>query len=338
MEPITALAFMGAVQAAGGLLNFATQQGYNEQQLAAAQRLYEQAQAIAEPKLQTPEYQEYKAISPYEVKGYTPQLLPPSEVGAMGIDEGMRSRQLQALDELQRIYQEGGLDPQSQAAINQAQMQANAAAQAQRAGVQAQAQRAGRGGTVLDYIMQQQAGQDAANRLNQASLDAAANARMRALEAMGAFQSGAANLREQDFGQKQTAAQARDVYNRFNTEMMNDALKYKIDLENQRAKSMFGAAQDIAKQNVDLRNRALDERNRLAQQRFQNQLDKLRAGQGAESIRSTAQQQQLQSQQKAIGDIAGGIAGGIGSYASYQMNKDLLDRYGRPKGVVDVEY
>lgn len=338
MEPITALAFMGAVQAAGGLLNYAAQQGFNEQQLAAAQRLYEQAQAIAEPELQAPQYQEYQTLSPYEIKGYTPQPLPASEVGAMGIDEGMRSRQLQALDELQRIYQEGGLDPQSQAAINQAQMQANAAAQAQRAGVQAQAQRAGRGGTMLDYLMQQQAGQADANRLNQASLDAAANARMRALEALSAFQSGASNLRSQDFGQKQTAAQARDVYNRFNTDMMNDALKYKIDLENQRAKSMFGTAQDIAKQNVDLRNRALDEKNRLAQQRFENQLNKLRTSQGAESIRSAAQQQQLQSQQKGIGDIAGGIAGGLGSYANYQMNKDLLDRYGKPKGVVDAEY
>lgn len=329
MDPMTAIALMTAVQAAGGILNYSIQQGFNEQQMAAFKRIYDQAESIALPNLQTPEYEQYQEVAPYDIRGYTPNLLPVSEEGSLGMDEGMRSRQLQALDELQRIYQEGGLDPQSQAVINEAQMQANQNAQAQRAGVQAQAQRAGRGGTALDYLMQQQAGQAEANRLNQASLDAAASARMRALEAMSAFQSGASNLRSQDFSQQQSSARARDVYQKFNTDMMNDALKYQIGLENERNQGMWKNKQNLANLNTELRNKSFEQRNAIAQQRYQNELNRLKAMADAQGGVSSAGQQNVQSLGKGIGDISSALAQGLGAYSQYSGQKQMLDQIGR---------
>ena len=323
---MTAILLMSAVQAAGGILNYSIQQGFNEQQATAFKRLYDQAEAISAPELNVPDYQEYGSEDPYNIQSYRPTSLPASEEGSLGMDEGMRSRQLEALDEIQRIYQEGGLDPQSQAVMNEAQMRANQNAQSQRAGVAAQAQRAGRGGTALDYLSQQQAGQADANRLNQASLDAGSSARMRALDAMSAFQSGSANLRNQDFGQQQASARARDVYNRFNTEMMNDALKYKIDLENQRNKEIFRNKQDVRNINTELQNKRLDQKNSIAQQRYQNDINRLKMLSDAQSGISNAGQRNTDNLTKGIGDVSSGLAQGFGAYSQYAGQKSLMDK------------
>lgn len=329
MEPMTAIMLMGAVQAAGGLLNYAIQQGYNEQQMAAFKRLYDQAEAIAVPNLQAPEYQQYREVSPYQIESYSPNLLPGTEEGSMALDEDTRGRQMQVLDEIQRIYQEGGLDPQSVAAMNEAQMQTNQNMQAQRAGIQAQAARSGRGGTALDYLMQQQAGQDDANRLNQASLNAAASARQRALQSMGMFAEQASNLRNQDFGQQQQIARAKDIYSKFNTNMMNDALRYQVEQENARNKNMFENKQNIANANVDLINKSMENRNTIAQRNYQNQLDKLKTMSGAQGGVSAAGRENVNDLGKGIGDFSSGIAQGLGSYAQYSQQQKLLDQINR---------
>lgn len=325
MDPITALAIMGGVSAAGGLLNYFVQQGFNEQQAEQFQRLYEQAKAITPPELVAPEYEKYQAQKPYEVQGYAPQMLGQSAEGALGMDEATRARQLSVLDQLEQMYKSGGLDPQSVAAMNQAQMQANQNAQAQRAGVEAQALRSGRGGSNLQYLLQQQAGQADANRLNQASLDAAAAARQRALEAMGMFSREASNLRQQDFGQQQQAAQAKDIYSKFNTNMMNDALKYKVQQENLRNKDMFENQQNILNRNVEQANRAKDLKNQLAQNAFENQIRKQQMLTGAVGGNVQAQQNQANLMSKGISGVTGGLSGAVQSFGEYGLKKKALD-------------
>ena len=324
MDPITALAIMGGVSAAGGLLNYFVQQGFSEQQAEQFQRLYEQAKAITPPELVAPEYEKYQAQSPYQVEGYQPQMLGQSAEGALGIDEATRARQMSVLDQLEQMYKSGGLDPQSVAAMNQAQMQANQNAQAQRAGVEAQALRSGRGNSNLQYLLQQQAGQADANRLNQASLDAAAAARQRALEAMGMFSNQASNLRQQDFGQQQQAAQAKDIYSKFNTNMMNDALKYKVQQENQRNQNMFENQQNILNRNVEQTNRAKDLKNQLAQNAFENQLRKQQMMAGAVGGNMQAQQNQANLMSKGISGVTGGLAGAVQSFGEYGLKKKSL--------------
>lgn len=329
MDPITALAIMGGVSAAGGLLNYFVQQGFSEQQAEQFQRLYEQAKAITPPELVAPEYEKYQAQSPYQIEGYQPQMLGQSAEGALGMDEATRARQLSVLDQLEQMYKSGGLDPQSVAAMNQAQMQANQNAQAQRAGVEAQALRSGRGNSNLQYLLQQQAGQADANRLNQASLDAAAAARQRALEAMGMFSNQASNLRNQDFGQQQQIARAKDIYSKFNTNMMNDALRYQVEQENARNKNMFENKQNIENANVDLINKGMENRNTIAQRNYQNQLDKLKTMSAAQGGVSAAGRENVNDLGKGIGDFSSGIAQGLGSYAQYSQQQKLLDQLNR---------
>ncbi len=324
MEPITAMAIMGGVSAAGGLLNYFVQQGFNEQQAEQFQRLYESAKAIVPPELAVPEYDKYQAQRPYEVEGYAPQMLGASEEGALGLDEATRSRQMSVLDQLEQMYKSGGLDPQSAAAMNQAQMQANQNAQAQRAGIEAQALRSGKGNSNLQYLLQQQAGQADANRLNQASLDAAAQSRQRALEAMGMFSNQASNLRQQDFSQQQQAAQAKDIYSKFNTNMMNDALKYKVQQENQKNRDMFENQQNILNRNVEQANAAKDLKNKLAQNAFQNQLEKQKLMTGAVGGNVQAQQSQANLSSKGIGGITGALSGAAQNFGEYSLKNKAL--------------
>lgn len=325
MEPITALAIMGGVSAAGGLLNYFVQQGFNEQQAAEFQKLYESAKAITPPELVAPEYEKYQAQSPYQVQGYAPQMLGASAEGSLGLDEATRSRQMSVLDQLEQMYKSGGLDPQAIASMNQAQMQANQNAQAQRASIEAQALRSGKGNSNLQYLLQQQAGQDDANRLNQASLNAAAQSRQRALEAMGMFSDKASNLRQQDFGQQQQVAQAKDIYSKFNTNMMNDALKYKIEQENARNRNMFENQQNIANRNVEQANAAKDLKNKLAQNAFQNQLEKQKVMSGAVGGNVQAQQAQADLASKGITGITGALSGAAQSFGDYSMKNKALN-------------
>lgn len=325
MTPLVALGVIAGVNAAGGLLNYFVQQGFNQQQAEQFQRLYDSAKAIVPPDLAVPEYDKYQAQSPYEVEGYAPQMLGASEEGALGMDEATRSRQMSVLDQLEQMYKSGGLDPQSVAAMNQAQLQANQNAQAQRAGVEAQALRSGRGNSNLQYLLQQQAGQADANRLNQASLDAAAAARQRAIEAMGMFSNQASNLRQQDFGQQQQAAQAKDIYSKFNTNMMNDALKYKVQQENQRNQNMFENQQNILNRNVEQANRAKDLKNQLAQNAFENQIKKQQLMSGAVGSNVQAQQNQANLMSKGISGLAGGLSGAAQSFGDYSLKNKALN-------------
>lgn len=331
MTPLVALGVIAGVNAAGGLLNYFVQQGFNQQQAEQFQRLYDSAKAIVPPDLAVPEYEKYQAQKPYEVQGYAPQMLGQSAEGALGMDEATRARQLSVLDQLEQMYKSGGLDPQSVAAMNEAQMQANQNAQAQRAGVEAQALRSGRGNSNLQYLLQQQAGQSDANRLNQASLDAAAAARQRALESMGMFSNQASNLRQQDFGQQQQAAQAKDIYSKFNTNMMNDALKYKVQQENQRNQNMFENQQNILNRNVEQANRAKDLKNQLAQNAFENQIRKQGVMSGATSGNIQALQSQANLMSKGITGVTKGISGAVRDYADYSNRK-------KDTGIFDGDY
>jgi hypothetical protein len=321
----TAMAVMGAVQAAGGLLNYFTQKGFNDEQKAQFQQLYDQAQQIAPPELSTPDYEQYQEADPYQVSGYTPATSPYTAEGSLSIDEGARQKQLDVMDQLEQMYKQGGMDPQSVAAYAEAQNAANRNTQSQRDSVAALAQRQGRGGSNLDYLMQAQAGQDDANRLNQAGLRTAADARSRAMEAMGMFSSQASNLRSQDFGQNQAIAKAKDIYNNFNTNNMNDAIRYKTEQENQKAKALYANKQDVMDKNVGIQNAQKDFANKIAQQKYDNEIKKLGVVSGAYGDYSQAANQATNSMTKGIGDTASGLAGMFKSWG--QQDLDLKSDY-----------
>lgn len=144
-------------------------------------------------------------------------------------DPTTRDAQMQALAELSQIGREGGLDPQSKAAIDQA-MSTNAAQENSRRQAMLQNfQARGLGGSGADIASELQADQSDANSGAMASEQAAADARTRAMSAMGQAGNLAGNIRGQDWSEAARRAEALDSVNRFNAEQSGN--RYKAEAE-----------------------------------------------------------------------------------------------------------
>lgn len=126
-----------------------------------------------------------------------------------------RNAQLAALMKLSSIGAQGGMDPESRAAIAEAQNAADQQVRGQQQAVQARLARQGMNQSGMGAAMQAQAAQGAANQFRQGALDASAAARQRALAAIQSSGQLASQMR----GGDQTAAQAEMARQEFNSRM-----------------------------------------------------------------------------------------------------------------------
>lgn len=131
-------------------------------------------------------------------------------------DPAIRDAQLGAMSKLQSIGNENGLDPQSRLALQEARQNVDQQARANQAGVQSEMQRRGMSGSGAEIAGQMQGAQSASNRGNMAGLQTAADARMRALDAIKGTGQLSSQVRGQDFAQEDAnrrAAMERDMFN-----------------------------------------------------------------------------------------------------------------------------
>lgn len=161
----------------------------------------------------------YQGINPeVQVQHEEAYNLGPSAVEEVGtsLDPSTRAAQARALRTLMGVGAEGGMDPQSQAALLQAQA---AAAREQRAAQGALRQSfasRGTGGGGLELGLSAAAGQQAANANAMAGAQAAADARARQLQALASGAGLAGQMRGADYGQAMDRAGARDRVAEYN--------------------------------------------------------------------------------------------------------------------------
>lgn len=151
-----------------------------------------------------------------------------------------RQAQLMALQKMQEMGQ--GTSPEDAAAYARAQAEA---AQVQRGIQQAALQRLaqrGIGGTSgLALAAQQDAAQAATQQAATRDLDVAAEARRRALAALGQQAGLAGQLRGQDYEQAAARAQAQDLINRFNAQQRLQQAQDVYSAQSQKAGALAGA-------------------------------------------------------------------------------------------------
>jgi hypothetical protein len=155
----------------------------------------------------------YKAVNP-EI---TAQTVGPTEMGKT--DPATRAAQMDALRELQTQYSKGGLDAIGKSQVAEANQSTNRNAQAQANSIQQRARSQGQGNSGVTAALQEQAGQDAAERGSQQTMAAAAGAQQRQQGAVKSAGELAGGVREQDY---QPAA-AQDAINRYNAGMKYSA-------------------------------------------------------------------------------------------------------------------
>lgn len=148
-----------------------------------------------------------------ELAALTPHL-GPSAVESVYADPQSVALQRQAAMDLQRMSRPDNLE--FRAAMNDAESAANQQANAQQGAIQQRLQARGMGGSGVDFALQQQAGQDAANRSAASGFGAAAEGRRQALQAMKDYGQLSTTMRGQSFDEGVTRGRARDRVAEFN--------------------------------------------------------------------------------------------------------------------------
>lgn len=153
-----------------------------------------------------------------------------SAEGGVSADPQLAAAQRNVLAKIQQIEDKGGMTLEDQALLNRSMGAAARQESAGRAQIRNQMQARGVANSGADLAMQLQNQQGAAERANQSGLDVAAQAQRRAYDALLARGRMAGGMRDQDFGERSRAAQARDSLARFNAGAQERAQQYNLNL------------------------------------------------------------------------------------------------------------
>ncbi len=179
-------------------------------------------------------------------------------------DPRTRDYQMQALARMQGLADQSAGSAEALGRYN-AVSDANAVAAQQNAAIRNQMAMRGQGGAGMEFVLQQQAGQNAANRAQAGGLNAAQQAALQRLMGTQGVMAGASNIRGMD---ADVASRNADIINRFNmanTGMRNQTNMANTDMANAAAARNLGTRQTLAGANTGIRNQTLDrdDRNRL---------------------------------------------------------------------------
>lgn len=161
----------------------------------------------------------YSEINPYVSVGHEDAInLGPSAMEGIAsqVDPSTRAAQMQALRSLMAVGEADGMDPQSRAALMQSQAQAAREQRAAQGALRQDFAARGRSGGGTELALRAAAGQQAANANSMAGVQAAADARTRALQSLMQGASLAGQVRGADYGQAADRAQALDRVAEYN--------------------------------------------------------------------------------------------------------------------------
>lgn len=205
-------------------------------------------------------------------------LLGPSAFREVQTDPRLRGTQMDSLAELRKIVEAGGLDARAKASLEDALATQRTETRGAREAISANARARGIGGSDLELVNQLIAQQGAATRGSRAAVDAAAAAEARRDAALAQQAQLAGNIRQQDFGEASTRAEADDYIDRWNAANRQSQVNQNVGARNDAQARNLGARQAVLDTNVGLRNQ------QQMTNRLQTPLDlyKLRTGQAGQ--------------------------------------------------------
>jgi hypothetical protein len=200
----------------------------------------------------------YDKIDMPEYKDWVPELYnnESAQYKLTSDDPMARSAQLSALSKMAGLA-DTGLSDADQAGFAKAANQASQIARSGNAAALQNAQSRGVAGSGLEFLMREQANQDAAQRAQDAGLETAANAARQRAAYNQAFMQGTSQMRDQDYNTNRNNAgiinqfnqantQARNQTNQANTGLRNDAFQYNQGLKDKTFQNQIGKADRIA--------------------------------------------------------------------------------------------
>lgn len=204
-------------------------------QLAVALMGEEKAKQLSQKQLEllAQQYADLKGISLPELAKINPEQLGASAVGSMKMDQGLRSKQLQAIGELQNMIDKGGLDYTDKAALEDSLDTSRKQESRARAGVAADAASRGQLNSGSRLLMDMDAAQSGMNNARKTGLETAALAQQRRLAAIRDATSMTSALRGQDWSESESANRAKDLRDERNAAAREKAQYYNAGLPQQ---------------------------------------------------------------------------------------------------------
>ena len=249
----------------------------------------------------------------------TPEMLQalelgPSEMEMISTDPRLQASQMAALETLGGLA-EGGLSEADLAALEEARRSVEGAQTAREQAILQDMQQRGIGGAGAELAMKMASAQGAADRQNQASLDATQAAQMRALQALSAQADLAGSVRGQDFSEQAQIAAAQDAIRQFNMQNQQRVQDQNVGMRNQAQQLNLAERQRLADSNVNQRNQQQMYNQGLAQQQFQNEIQKA-GGVAAQNQAMANYIQGKKDRESAFtGQLIGAAVGAAGSAA-----------------------
>ncbi|WP_374028336.1 hypothetical protein ACES2J_08365 [Bdellovibrio bacteriovorus] len=274
-------------------------------------------------KVPLPILKEYYPEIYKQVVSMNPELeqavtLGPSAMEGISTDPRLKEAQMNALNKLMEIGEEGGMTLEDRGRLATINNEVNSNLKGnQDAIVQNMAAR-GMSGGMSEMVARQNAAQASANRASQQGFDVQAAAQKRALDALMNAGNMGGNMRAQEFNQKAQVAGAQDAISRFNAANTQDVRARNTATKNTAQEWNAAQTQNTANNNVNLNNQAKQYNLDLAQRNFDNQMAK--AGAMANGYNNIAARKDAErdADMAFTGNL---ISAGASAYGGYKAGK-----------------
>lgn len=316
MDPLTALTIGSTVAPViGGILGNNAAAGDRAAARAAYEAAYRQFDGI-----QIPDEEKQKlALEQLQQQGLlTPEMEQaiaqgPTAYEDINTDPRLKQAQMSVLETLSKMSGEG-LTATDRMELNAARRQVAGDARAQQESILQNMAARGAGGSGMELAARLSSQQAAADRSSQESDRLMAMAQQRMLQAVQQQGSLAGQVRQQDFGEQEAVARAKDQIANFNTQQQASVQARNIAARNAAQQQNLSERQRVADANVATKNAQQQYNKELSQKTFNNRMDLASAKSNALTGQGSMLTREADRTAKQYTGGANAITGGINDY------------------------
>lgn len=258
-----------------------------------------------------------------QIVSLNPQLdqavnLGPSQMEGVATDPRLKQAQMNALQKLQQIGDEGGMTLEDRGRLSTINNDVNSNLKGNQDAITQNLAARGMSGGMSEMVARQNAAQAAANRASQQGFDVQAAAQKRALDAIMNAGSMGGQMQAQDFSQKAQVAGQQDAVAKFNAQNTQQVRSNNVASQNQAQQWNAESAQGIQNQNTAQNNQAKQYNLGLDQKNFENQMAKTNGVAGAYGASGASKDRERDAE---MGFVGGLIGAGASAYGGYKAGK-----------------
>lgn len=228
-----------------------------------------------------------------------------------------------ALNQLQSLGEEGGLNLNDKADLQEQMIENANKDKSNRDAITDDMARRGQLGSGMSLQAQLEGTQAAGDRDAQNRLKVLGSAQDRALQSIAGAGELAGNMQSADYQRQSDLASARDRINQFNTQNAQSVQQRNVASRNEAASKNLENQQNVMNSNTELANKEQQYNKELYQKQFDNQMQKAGAMNNAYAgAAANAKQQDAQTKQ-----AWGGVGSGLGQFGSSVQNQSNWDKW-----------